>query len=173
MSIHIRLARPEELETILQVERDAGERFRDYGLIPPEEQEDGEPDTFGEEHRAGIEAGKLWVAVTEAERIVGFALAYEIDREGHLREIDVLPEYGRQGIGRRLIDRVADWCRERGYPTLSLTTFRDVPWNAPYYQKAGFSVVPEVALAGRLKEILDEEREDALMERVAMRMNLS
>ena len=25
-------------------------------------------------------------------------------------------------------------------PTLTLTTFRDVPWNAPYYERMGFVV---------------------------------
>jgi hypothetical protein len=33
------------------------------------------------------------------------------------------------------------WPRAEGRPALTLTTFRDVPWNAPYFRRLGFVVV--------------------------------
>ena len=39
----------------------------------------------------------------------------------------------------RSIER--DAARGEGRPALTLTTFSDVPWNAPYYQRLGFAIV--------------------------------
>ena len=45
--------------------------------------------------------------------------------------------------------------RERGFPAVTLTTFRDVVWNAPYYERCGFrilllgEVTPELAAIRR------------------------
>ena len=167
MLYQIRPARREELETILQVERDAGERFRAFGLEPFEESP-----SFGGEHRAGIEAGTLWVATTGSDTIIGFALASVVDGEGHLREIDVLDAYGRQGIGKALIQEVMKWCTANEYPALTLTTYKDIPWNAPYYQKLGFFVIPEAELSGQLNEMLQREMSEFSLARVAMRLML-
>lgn len=56
----------------------------------------------------------------------------------HIDEVDVLRAFQSQGIGRALLGAAADWARTKGLQTLSLTTFRDVPWNAPFYASFGF-----------------------------------
>ena len=38
-----------------------------------------------------------------------------------------------------------------GLPCLTLTTFRDVPWNAPWYSRLGFEPAPDEP---RLAELL-------------------
>ena len=48
------------------------------------------------------------------------------------------PDYGRRGIGRALLRAAVDWAATRGYDELSLATYRDVPWNAPFYASEGF-----------------------------------
>jgi predicted N-acetyltransferase YhbS len=59
--------------------------------------------------------------------------------------VDVLPEYGRKGIGTGRVNAVCRSAREAGFAKVTLSTFRDVPWNAPFYEKCGFrSVDPEV-----------------------------
>lgn len=34
-----------------------------------------------------------------------------------------------------------------------LSTFRDAPWNAPYYARLGFSIVDDATLDDMLREI--------------------
>jgi predicted N-acetyltransferase YhbS len=50
--------------------------------------------------------------------------------------------HDRRGVGRALVRRVAEWARSAGFETLLLSTFCDVPWNAPYYARLGFEIVP-------------------------------
>ncbi|GAA3138287.1 GNAT family N-acetyltransferase [Nonomuraea salmonea] len=66
----------------------------------------------------------------------------------HLDQLAVRPERMRQGIGGRLVAAVIDHARACGAPGVTLTTFRDVPWNGPWYARHGFSVLPESAWGG-------------------------
>lgn len=88
---------------------------------------------------------------------VGFVQVIEVDGWAHLEQVSVLPEFGRRGIGRRLVDAAADAARERGYRELTLRTFVDVPWNAPFYLTCGF-VVTEPASAFHRGLVREEER---------------
>jgi ribosomal protein S18 acetylase RimI-like enzyme len=77
-----------------------------------------------------------------------------VDGEGHLDELAVTPAHGRRGVGRALVDEVLAWSAARGLPSVTLTTFRDVPWNGPYYEKLGFEAVTELTPA--LQTLLDQ-----------------
>ena len=85
------------------------------------------------------------------------------------------PRHGRRGIGRGLIETAADWARERGLHDLTLTTFAAVPWNAPYYERLGFTVVADDDQPAELRRIRDLERARGLdrWPRVAMRRPLA
>ncbi len=72
--------------------------------------------------------------------VAGFAMAEPLDGEAHLIEIDVDPNQQGHGIGRLLIAAVESWALDQGFRALTLTTYRDVPWNAPYYARLGFGV---------------------------------
>ncbi|NDJ76454.1 MAG: GNAT family N-acetyltransferase [Chloroflexi bacterium] len=155
--ITIRPAHDEDLPHLPDIERAAAtlfasiERFQDLlaDAIPVEE------------HRAYLAAGRLWVAAdadpSAGGRPVGFAAASVVDGGAHLDEVDVHPEYGRRGIGRALIEQVCDWAREAGYPAVTLTTERDIPWNAPYYARLGFEIVPEGEWSPGQRVIIAEE----------------
>lgn len=71
---------------------------------------------------------------------VGFIAACMVDGACHIAELDVLPQHAGHRLGSRLIDESASWAQEQGGSCLSLTTFRNVPWNAPYYARLGFRV---------------------------------
>lgn len=73
--------------------------------------------------------------------LLGFARMDEIDNQAHLEQISVLPEASRQGIGRALLEAGKAWARAAGYQQMTLCTFRDVPFNAPFYARCGFAVV--------------------------------
>jgi GNAT superfamily N-acetyltransferase len=89
-----------------------------------------------------VGAGTVWVAVGADDTPIGFAIAEARGGEGYLHELDVDVAHGRRGVGRALVRRVAEWARSTGFETLLLSTFRDVPWNAPYYERLGFQIVP-------------------------------
>jgi GNAT superfamily N-acetyltransferase len=118
------------------------------------------------------EEGRLWVACGPDGSPIGFALVERVGAEWHLEEMDVLPEHGRQGIGRALLRAVCAWVAAQGERTLTLTTFRDVPWNAPFYERFGFQPLGEGELTDGLRRRLAEEAEHGLPPevRVAMRI---
>ena len=89
----------------------------------------------------------VWVAVDPDDQPIAFAIVHLLDESVHLHELDVHPDYARQGLGRRLIATVADWARARGATALTLTTFDDVPWNGPYYARLGFRTLDLATLS--------------------------
>ena len=52
--------------------------------------------------------------VDDGGSIIGFAVAWVVDGEGHLDELAVAPEHGRRGVGRALVDQVVAWTVARG-----------------------------------------------------------
>jgi GNAT superfamily N-acetyltransferase len=119
--------------------------------------------------------GRILVGVDEADEPVGFAIFDQFDSVVHLRELDVLPEHGGRGLGRQLVQAVIAWAIEHGCTAVTLTTFRDVPFNAPFYARAGFRVLTEDELTPRLAQIRAEERAHGidLAPRVAMLRDLA
>jgi GNAT superfamily N-acetyltransferase len=115
--------------------------------------------------------GHLWVALAD-DVPVGFAyvrvLHYGV---AHLDEIDVHPEHSRRGLGRRLVMTVYRWAATNGYSWVTLTTFRSVPWNMPFYTRLGFEEIPLEELSPALLSVIDDETRRGLDPscRVAMR----
>ena len=104
----------------------------------------------------------LWVALAD-DVPVGFAHVEVLEpNAAHLEEIDVHPEHGRRGLGTRLVRRVCEWAAAAGYESVSLTTFRDVPWNMPFYARLGFKVVPHSEVSLALRAVVDDERRRGL-----------
>ena len=62
-----------------------------------------------------------------------------------------------QGLGRRLVDYACERAAERGLPRVTLTTFAEVPWNAPLYLRYGFEVLPPDRLPPWLAELRRHE----------------
>lgn len=69
---------------------------------------------------------------------VGFVHVIEGEDFAHLEQISVLPGHGRRGHGRTLVEAAKHEARVRGQYRMTLRTFADVPWNAPFYAKCGF-----------------------------------
>jgi len=115
--------------------------------------------------------GHLWVALAN-DVPVGFAHIEVLEPTvAHLEEIDVRPEHGRRGLGTRLVKAVCAWAAAAGYLSVTLTTFRDLPWNMPFYARLGFEVIPPEALSPALRSVVQDETRRGLdpMRRVAMR----
>lgn len=134
----IRRPRPHEIKLLPQIENAADERYRGVGLqlvidMPPAS-------------LASLETGwredRLWVAVSRLNRPVGFALMKFIGGTAWLDQLSVLDRWQGCGLGTALIDRTASAARARGFDALYLSTYREVPWNAPFYARRGFEEVP-------------------------------
>ena len=163
----IRAARPSDFRKLPEIERQAGELFRDAGLP-----EIADHDPFDADELAS--AVVLFVATDEDEEPIGYAMVELVDDHAHLEQLSVLPHHGGQGIGTELLDAVAGWARGQGHPEVTLTTFRDVPFNAPLYAKRGYEVIPEADLTDALRDVVAHEAALGLdpSKRVVMRLPL-
>ena len=126
-------ARPDDLSAIRPIELAAASLLKGYAPEEVLQETTGEQDL----QRAQAE-GRLWVALA-GETPIGFAHVEVFDPISvHLEEIDVHPDHGRRGVGTKLVTTVCRWAWKRGYRAVTLTTFRDVPWNMPFYSRLGF-----------------------------------
>ena len=131
--------------------------------------------TSAEDLQAAQRNGRLWVALGN-DLPVGFALVEILEADSaHLEEIDVHPEHGRRGLGTWLVRHACRWAETHGVGGVTLTTFRDVPWNMPFYARLGFEEVAPAALTPALREVLEDEARRGLdpMRRVVMRCRSS
>lgn len=138
----IRQARPDELHLLAEIDVAADRRFD------------------GTAHAAAIatyapvqvddlaamqDAWRLWVATDTDGMPVAFAhTAVDTPTVLHLAQVSVHPDHAGNRLTRRILDGLTRYHRGRGIGEITLTTFRDVPWNAPYYARLGFTEIPDV-----------------------------
>lgn len=96
------------------------------------------------------------------ETMAGFLVAQPFSRELHIWEMDVQPRFGRRGIGAGLVRAAQIDARNTGFKALTLTTFRDLAWNAPFYARLGFEEVTALDAHPRLAGELANEVDDGL-----------
>lgn len=158
MSYAIRAAGGADLPLLAQVERSAAALFAQAG----EELAwlaQGEPlplDTLQELQRQDC----LWVAADGQNTPVGFLGAQALDGQLFIVELSVALPHQRQGLGARLLDAAAVHARALGCAWLTLSTYRHLPWNGPYYARHGFSEIDAVALgAGHARKLARETQD--------------
>ncbi|MFA7336312.1 MAG: GNAT family N-acetyltransferase [Candidatus Obscuribacterales bacterium] len=179
----IRLARKGDMKAIKEIELKAATRFKGTGLIDELLDHHFEQELLKEL----IADGQVWVAEpnlnddllqapdkSEHKGPVGFAIATVLGPLAYLEELDVLPDHGRQGLGRRLVETVAEWARANGFRHLTLSTFVDIAWNAPFYTTLGFAKLPKNQWQRELEEIhiLEQKLGLPVEQRTFMRLQL-
>lgn len=169
-SYSIRLARFEELAQLREIEQSASSLFQ-HTKYAIEVAAEALPIEF---LKARQQEDKVWVATNSSDEPVGFAVVMLVDGVPHLHELSVDPKHGRKGIGSRLIREVVAWAKDAGYKIMTLSTFRDIAWNAPFYKKLGFRELGEAELSHGLIEIRQKEAGGGLPvdERVFMMLAL-
>jgi len=167
--IEIRTARVDELEALGDIENDAAQQFRSVGYHFCA---DG-PVRSAEEKLAALRLGAVLVAV-KAGAPIGFALLVPCDGRAHLLELAVRRSNQGRGLGRLLVARAEAWARCRGFREITLTTFRDVPWNAPFYRRLGYRRFTPAEDQPQLLAVQGEEAASgfAIRPRIAMRKAL-
>jgi GNAT superfamily N-acetyltransferase len=104
-----------------------------------------------------IARGWCWVARDQQGEVKGFIAAQRIADDLHFCEMAVSRALQRQGIGRSLMQAAIASAQARGLERLTLTTFRDVPWNAPAYESFEFRRMNPKQIPRRLKRVLCAE----------------
>ncbi|WP_017476108.1 GNAT family N-acetyltransferase [Pseudomonas sp. PAMC 26793] len=110
-----------------------------------------------ERHLQLIALGTCWVAVGDNGQVQGFLSAQIFDSDLHIYELSVAQGMQGRGLGRQLLETVMSEAYLRQLRAVTLTTFCDVPWNAPFYQRLGFQQERSLAPDHRLAEALREE----------------
>ena len=149
----LRLARLADAEAMPEIERAAATAFA------------GEPSLALAHNRTAADYARLIrkghsLVAHVGEAMAGFIVAEPFRRELHIWEMDVIPAFQRRGIGAGLVRAAQIDARNTGFKALTLTTFRDLAWNAQFYARLGFEEVTaldaHLRLAGELANEVDD-----------------
>jgi RimJ/RimL family protein N-acetyltransferase/GNAT superfamily N-acetyltransferase len=164
--IVIRLARQSDAVALQGIEIAAGEVFRDLGMDVIADAEPPSVETIARY----VDAASVWVDTDELDEPTAYVMASVVDGTGHIDQVSVHPRYAHRKVGSGLIDAVQSWAADGGLGALTLTTYRDVPWNAPYYERLGFLAMDADELGAGLVSIRRAEHRSGLdlWPRVAM-----
>lgn len=136
--------RRDEIGALQEIERRAAALFHGTGLLPAS----GESSVAdAAQHLTAIEAGLSFTARL-GRAPIGFAIGWPQPGSIYLAELAVDPDHGRRGAGRALVEHFCAAAWARGGACVTLSTFRDVPWNAPFYAKLGFREIASADRAG-------------------------
>jgi len=169
--IQFRSTLPEESALLPAIEHSAAQAFLSLPEFAWLAQESG---ISREQHQHCIAQNNSWVAVA-GQQPVGFILTETLEDSLFIVELSVANEWQNQGIGRRLLALTASAAEQRGLLALTLTTFRAVPWNAPFYQRQGFAILDDAQLTQGLRQKLENEAAHGLRReiRCAMRREIN
>jgi ribosomal protein S18 acetylase RimI-like enzyme len=159
--IKVRLTRINEAEMLPDIERSAGRAFLqipELSWIADDDVQDPES------HRRAIAQGESWVSVEHDDTPLGFLSAEVMGDELHIWIIAVRYENQGRGHGKALLAKAMAAARERGLAAITLTTFRKVIWNEPFYQRLGFQTLGRNQLSARLEKIIRAECNHGLPE---------
>ncbi|MFC9352873.1 GNAT family N-acetyltransferase [Arthrobacter sp. NPDC057013] len=110
-----------------------------------------------DELRRYADAGRAWIAADAMDHPIAYILIDEMDGAAHIAQVTVHPQHARQGIGKDLIEEAGRWAASHRFRELTLTTFRDVPWNGPYYARIGFVELPESSWSEAMRRLVETE----------------
>jgi ribosomal protein S18 acetylase RimI-like enzyme len=171
MGDSIRPGNLHDLERLQEIEKAAGLAFREVGMHAIAKDEPLPLEVLADYQRRG----HCWVATDQQDEVVGYVVVDVVDGAAHVEQVSVHPGWARRRIGERLLDTVAAWARAQGLKAMTLTTFSEVPWNRPYYERLGFRVLEQDEFSAGLLHIQAEEAARGLdrWPRVTMRRELN
>jgi len=149
----------DEIPDLIAIDLAASQLFSGTGMLPEEELSDHVP---AEVFEAAMPGGHVFVARSRKGEPAGFVLTSLRGDTLYLDQVSVHPDHGRRGLGAALIRRVFEDADDRGLKTVTLSTFRDLPWNAPFYRTLGFRELPRNKLTDWMLDI--EARQAAVMD---------
>ena len=168
--VGIRAAQMPELAALQDIERAAMHMFADFGMPELLEYDPWPLPVMA----ARQQDGRLWVFAGPGGEPIAYLMADLVDGCLHIEQVTVHPGHARHGRGRALLDHAASQAAADGLPALTLTTFAQVPWNAPYYARCGFRILDDAEVTPGLRAIRHQEAEMGVdrWPRVCMRRDL-
>lgn len=149
----VRTARHDDLAAIQRVEVAAGALFTTIGMNAI-----AEDDPPSLEELADYQRGdRAWVSVDHHDVPVGYLLVDVVDGHAHVEQVTVHPAHAGRGRGRELLDVAERWAAVSAMVALTLTTFAEVAWNAPYYRRLGFRDMAQDELGEELRALRARE----------------
>ena len=133
---------------------------------------------------AGLDLPATWSSTTGLHEIkaelvsgrpaTGFIRLGEVDGLANIDLMAVVPGRMRNGVGTALLEAACNWAEAHGYRAITVTTYADVGWNAPFFAARGF--VPCDPPGPEMVELRDWERAvglDSVGPRLVMRRELA
>jgi ribosomal protein S18 acetylase RimI-like enzyme len=154
----IRQARSTDIPLLEYVERSAAEIFRTVGLGHLLDGATVDPNLLA----FMAISNNLWVAVNRWDQPIGFAGGQHISGNFHLVELSVAKDAQGKGVGRALMSAMFEQVQREGYRAITLTTFRHLPWNGPWYARLGFVEVSPKEMGREYMEIVEHEAQNGL-----------
>lgn len=90
----------------------------------------------------GLQETRL-IAIAGEDVLGLVGLAHHGKRSAYLRQLFVAPDFRRQGIGSRLVNRCCDLARMSGCQTVGLSLSPENSEIMPFYEQLGFSLAFE------------------------------
>jgi len=151
--MRVRLATNSDCILLPAIERSAGRRFAEIGM----EDVSIEPLPEAKAWEPHCASSSLWVSVDRQDQPFGFLAAGVHDDLLFVYQLAVAYERQRQGVGHALLARAEAGAQALGLDQVFLTTFCDVPFNGPYYQRQGYRTVDAADLPRALQPVMDAE----------------
>lgn len=152
-SLQIREAQPADIDSLINIEASAAQLFAQdevFADLPQDKIQTAEL------HQSYIQSKNSWVALFN-DQPIGFINGVEHGNTFHICKIAVAYEQQNQGVGRELLIYLENILKNRNIQLMTLTTFRNVPWNALFYEKQGFVDLADNELSLFLMDVLEEE----------------
>jgi ribosomal protein S18 acetylase RimI-like enzyme len=149
----IRRARYADIPYLGPIERSAAQLFRTANLNFFFDGPTVDPNFLAQM----TDQNHLWVAVDRMGEPIGFVGGENVAGNFHVVEISVAQTYQGRGVGKALMGQMMEEIRREGYKTITLTTYRDLPWNGRWYARMGFSEVQVVEMGPEFWEIWQTE----------------
>lgn len=168
--MRIRHSKTEELHALQSLEISASRVFSEYDM---EDIANDEPPSLSILSECSQQE-RLWVYTDANDHPIAYVMTELVDDSMHIEQISVHADYSGNGLGRALIEHLQEHAKKSGFSTITLTTFRDIPWNAPYYARLGFCIIEEHEITPELAKVRTNEKRLKLdrWPRVCMRITL-
>ena len=162
IDFEVRLAEFSDIPYLPEIERAAASLYQDYVTSLGLTKTLFERVTPSDYLQRAQRDGRLWVAALGNGMLIGFALVAILNESAHIAELNVLPRYGRKGVGSALVRTVCTWAADAQLSSVTVSTFKDILWNAPFYRHLGFHAMNPTDLSPAYAQLVRSEEKRGL-----------
>lgn len=141
----------DEVGRLIEINLAADQLFAGSGLVDDTDLNHHIPADVFEQ---AIRARDMFVARhQDTGQAVGFTLTSERGGTLYLDQISVHTDHGQKGLGHCLVERVEIDARDRRLKYVTLSTFRDLAWNGPFYRRLGYREIKPARIADWMHDL--------------------